>query len=219
MYCPKCGSEIKPNTYFCGRCGFQAFKNDNVIKPIVTNVGYDDTLPKNSNFAIVIIVILTVIAGLSIYLGAYKEKYNFANSVSYEGYNFYIPIGYATKREKSDKNDKEYLYIYNNSISYSFDVSKDSYDYYVSYDPKTKKYNNNMLEFELEKTGAKDISITNKDDNTAIATFKKDDTKYYFFIYRLSDEHDKVLSGFVYANSLINDEDIDLLYQILARIK
>lgn len=212
MFCPHCGKQIQDNEKYCAFCGNKV-NELGIVKPIVTNVGYDDTLPKNSNFAMVIILLIFIAIGCLIYLRGYKEKYDYTEYVLFDNHKFYLPIGYTYKIE-DDESNTDYLYIYNDSLSYLFKFYIDNYNDYIVNDNR-----------ELRKQlGKQDINIKNinnskyKDRRITLVEFENEEGTYYWYLYEY-DDYDNVVSGFIYKNSDIKDNDLNTLYEILDRIQ
>jgi len=211
MFCPKCGKQSDGSS-FCGACGARVNLNP-IVKPVLSNVGYDDTLPKNSNFAFVIIILLFIAGSIFIFLSEYRESYNYTKTISFGDYKFYLPIGYTTKIDK-DETKGDSLYIYNDKISYQFVSTTDDFNIYTrnnysNLKDALSKHGYTITNIEIKKINNKDILL---------AKFKEKDKEYYFYIYKYSN-NDELLYGYVYSDSSVTEENLNELYEIIERIQ
>ena len=140
MFCYNCGHQVDGVSRYCPNCG-AVQNNIQQIKPIITNVNHDDTLPKNSNFILTLAFLLIVIFSGFIFLGSYKDKYDFTQNIVYHDYKVYYPLGYKAQIGEEDETDesKKLLYIYNDDVKYQFNYFNEDYSIYRKNDFKSIK--------------------------------------------------------------------------------
>ena len=206
MFCGNCGKQNKPNAIFCEACGSR-MKN-NYVRPIVTNVGYDDTLPKNSNFVIVLILIISLVASITIYLAGYKSLHDYKHYVMYEDFKVYLPVGYANKIEDGA------MYIYNDTLAYIIKSEKDNFKVY--YENNFELLQNALLKENYKILESPELLNKNK---TILVHIKYNDEDAYFFIHNFDENIDQVFYGYVKPSGEITSEEKNTLFEILSRIE
>lgn len=213
MFCHNCGTQVNGSRY-CPNCG--AVQNNNQpLKPVVTNVGVDDTLPKNGNFLIVLLLLFIIVISGIAFLSGYKEQYDYKQSIVYNDYKVYLPIGYKAQiGDEEEKEDaKKQLYISNDSVKYQFNYYADDYSNYNTNDYKEIK------EF-LNKFGYTVLDVNEKEFNghrMIVAKFKTNDKEMYFYLYEAK-KYELVYMGYMSAKSDIDDH-IKKLAEILSKVE
>jgi hypothetical protein len=215
MFCHNCGQPVAGGSRYCSNCG--AVQNTiQQIKPVITNVNQDDTLPKNSNFILTLAFILVVIFASFIFLGIYRDKYDFSQNIVYKDYKVYYPLGFKTQIGDDDEKDesKKLLYIYNDDVKYQFNYYNEDYSSYKRNDFKAIKDFLNQLGYDVQETYEK----TFDDHSIIISRFKMNgDTEMYFYLYE-AQKYDLVYSGY-FSTSSNFDKDLNTLIKILSKVE
>ena len=215
MFCHNCGQPVEGVGRYCAHCG-AVLNNIQQIKPVITNVNQDDTLPKNPNFILTLAFVLFVVFASFIYLGNYRDKYDYKQSIVYNDYKVYYPLGYkveiGTGEEKDDA--KKLLYISNDNVKYQFNYYDEDYSMYTRNDFKQVKDFLNKLGYEVLETYEK----TYDDHRMVVSKFKvNSDSEMYFYLYE-ANQYDLVYSGYIVSDDNI-DDNLNTLVKILSKVE
>ena len=116
MFCSNCGHRLVTGTY-CSVCGS---KNDatGIIKPLTTNVGKDESLPRNSNFILTIAFVLFIFSICTIVLGNYIQDNQYYTSFTWNDFVINIPLGFKGEVRKDEGTDHESFLIISDDLVY-----------------------------------------------------------------------------------------------------
>ena len=214
MYCSNCGNKLDYNNKYCNKCGNKV-DNTDIIKPLVTNVGVDRSLPKNMNFLITILLVFAVSYLFIGVINKYREENKFVETVSYNEYTFKVPLGYKSFQEDG----RDSLLMKNSNITFELMVENEEYNNYIANDFEQVKSLFNSKDYkytsitEMEKDNHKMIfsvldSTGNNDDNA----------NYAFYMSRINGSDD-IVWGYIYKHGIIDSNDAYNVLDIVNNIE
>ena len=201
MFCSNCGHQLGDGPY-CPACGNKV-NNTGIVKPLLTDVGKDDSLPKNSNFILTIAAILFIISVSFIILTGYVQDNQYYTDMKWQGFNISIPLGF--KGKVNSENGTESFLIQNDDIIYELYFDEDNYNVYKKNDfGKVREF---LKKYDYGIESLDEIDLDAHKMIFGVIDIHSEASKYTAVYLTTLKDTDYMVWGYIYKSSPIDIDD------------